>query len=107
MPVELFMRKYRVIVAGTDISDLHCVFSISKTMSSDPNKSSLQIYNLSPKTRNSIISGKRVIIEAGYKEGQYGLIYDGDIVVVVNSAMNGINKITQIIAQIYSSTADL
>ncbi|MDR0489701.1 MAG: hypothetical protein LBH28_00445 [Oscillospiraceae bacterium] len=99
MSAELFMRKYRVIVAGTDVSDLHCIFSISKTMSSDPNKSTLQIYNLAPKTRNSITSGKRVIIEAGYEKAQYGLIYDGDIVVVVNSAMNGINKLTQIVAQ--------
>jgi len=99
MSVELYMRRYRIIVADTDISELHCIFSIQKTMSSIPNRSTLQIYNLSPKTRNSITSGKRVIIEAGYEKGQHGLIYDGDIVVVVNGAMNGINKITQIVAQ--------
>ena len=93
------MRRYRVIVAGTDISNLRCVFSIVKTMSSEPNKSTLQIYNLSEKTRNNISSGKRVIIEAGYESGQYGLIYDGDIVVVVNSGLNGKDKITQIVAQ--------
>jgi hypothetical protein len=68
-------------------------------MSSDPNKSTLQIYNLAPKTRNSITEGKRVIIEAGYNKGQYGLIYDGDVVVVINSGANGINKLTQIVAQ--------
>lgn len=68
-------------------------------MSSDPNRSTLQIYNLSTKTRNSIASGKRVIIEAGYEQGQYGLIYDGDIVVVINSGANGIDKLTEIVAQ--------
>jgi hypothetical protein len=68
-------------------------------MSAEPNKSTLQIYNLAPNTRNSIVSGKRVIIEAGYESGQYGLIYDGDIVVVVNSGLNGIDKLTQIVAQ--------
>lgn len=96
---ELYMRKYRIIASGVDISNLHCVFSILKTMSSEPNKSTLQIYNLSTKTRNSITSGKRIVIEAGYESGQYGLIYDGDIIVVVNSGMNGKDKLTQIIAQ--------
>jgi hypothetical protein len=93
------MRRYRVIVAGLDISNLHCVFKIEKSMSSEPNKSTLRIYNLSPQTRNSITSGKRVTIEAGYEQGQYGLIYDGDVVVVVNSGVNGIDKLTRIIAQ--------
>jgi len=96
---ELYGRRYRIIVAGTDISELHCIFNIEKTMSSTPNKSTLQIYNLAPKTRNSIISGKRVTVEAGYEQEQYGLIYDGDVVVVVNSGINGIDKLTQVIAQ--------
>ena len=96
---ELYMRHFRIIVAQTDISNLHCIFNITKSMSSEPNKSMLQIYNLSEKTRNSITSGNRIIIEAGYEQGQYGLIYDGDIVAVINSAMNGIDKLTQIIAQ--------
>lgn len=96
---DLYMRKFRIIVAGTDITELHCIFSIQKTMSSDPNKSTLKVYNLSEMTRNKITSGKEVIIEAGYESGQYGLIYAGDIVVVSHSGLTGIDKLTEITAQ--------
>lgn len=96
---DLYMRKFRIIVAGTDITELHCVFSVAKTMSSDPNKSTLKVYNLSDKTQNKMTSGKEVIIEAGYESGQYGLIYAGDIVVVAHSGLNGIDKLTEITAQ--------
>jgi hypothetical protein len=93
------MRKYRIIVAGTDITELHCTFKIQKQMSSDPNKTTLKVYNLSAKTRNSITEGKEVIIEAGYESGQYGLIYAGDVVVVSHSGLSGIDKMTEITAQ--------
>ncbi len=93
------MRKFRIIVAGTDITELHCVFNIQKQMSSDPNKTNLKVYNLSEKTRNAITEGKEVIIEAGYQSGQYGLIYAGDVVVVSHSGLTGIDKLTEITAQ--------
>ncbi len=96
---DLYMRKFRIIVAGTDITDLHCIFKIQKQMSSDPNKTTLQVYNLSPKTRNKITSGKEVIIEAGYESGQYGLIYAGEIVIVAHSGLGGNDKVTEITAQ--------
>ena len=39
------------------------------------------LYNLSAQTENSIIKeGAKVILEAGYQNPQYGLIFSGDIV---------------------------
>lgn len=103
---DLFGRKYRVIVAekgmdGIDITGLRCVFSIDKSMSSEPNKSTVQIYNLASATQNFILSSaKRIIVEAGYDNSeQYGLIFDGDIVKALRRGAQSIDKITEIIAQ--------
>ncbi len=68
-------------------------------MSSEPNKGTIKVYNLSPQTRNSLAEGKRVIIEAGYQSGYYGLIYNGEIVSVSHSGLNTKDKQTEIAAQ--------
>jgi hypothetical protein len=106
MSSDLFGRKYRVIVSekgtsGIDVTGLRCVFTIEKSMSAEPNKSVIQIYNLSAATQNSILStGKRVIIEAGYVDSpQFGLIFDGDIIKSLKRGAKGIDKITELIAQ--------
>lgn len=82
----LFDRKYRVIVSdvngiGIDVSALRCTFQIEKSISETPNYAEIVLYNLSAQTENSIIKeGAKVILEAGYKNTQYGLIFSGDIV---------------------------
>ena len=82
----LFGRKYRVIVSdvngiGMDISALRCTFHIEKSLSETPNYSEIVLYNLSAQTENSIIKeGAKIILEAGYQNQQYGLIFSGDIV---------------------------
>lgn len=103
---DLFGRKYRVIVSekgtsGLDVTGLRCVFSIEKSMSAEPNRSTVQIYNLSSETQNAILTtGKRIIIEAGYEDSpQYGLIFDGDVIKALKRGANGIDKITELIAQ--------
>lgn len=103
---NLFGRKFKVIVAtkgtsGIDITGLKVVFSIEKSMSAEPNRSNIQIYNLAPATQNFILSdAKRIIIEAGYENSeQYGLIFDGDIVKAIRRAAQSIDKITEVIAQ--------
>lgn len=103
---DLFGRKYKIIVAtkgtsGFDITGLKVVFKIEKSMSADPNRSTIQIYNLAPEMQNFILSDvRRIIIEAGYENSeQYGLIFDGDIVKAVRRAAQSIDKITEVIAQ--------
>ena len=103
---NLFGRKYKIIVStkgtsGIDITGLRVVFGIEKSMSAEPNKSTIQIYNLAPATQNFILSdAKRIILEAGYENSeQYGLIFDGDIVKAIRRAAQSIDKITEVIAQ--------
>lgn len=82
----LFGRKYRVIVSdvngvGIDVSTLRCTFQIEKSLLETPNYAEIVLYNLSAQTENSIIKeGAKVILEAGYQNPQYGLIFSGDIV---------------------------
>lgn len=81
----LFGRRYRIAVSNSngnavDISQLHCLFSVKKTITMEPNLSEISVYNLSAETENAImINGTRVTIEAGYDGSQFGLIFDGDI----------------------------
>ena len=82
----LFGRNYRVIVSdvngvGIDVSTLRCTFQIEKSLLETPNYAEIVLYNLSAQTENSIIKeGAKVILEAGYQNPQYGLIFSGDIV---------------------------
>ncbi len=101
----LWGRKYRVIAAekgtsGIEVTGLRCVFQIEKSMSSEANKSVIQIYNLSSATQNSILAScKRIIIEAGYENSpQYGLIFDGDVTKALKRG-SGVDKITELVAQ--------
>ena len=60
---------------------MRCTFQIEKSLSETPNYAEIVLYNLSAQTENSIIKeGAKVILEAGYQNPQYGLIFSGDIV---------------------------
>lgn len=100
----LFGRRYRITVSDNqgnalDISQLHCLFDITKTIQMEPNMSVITVYNLNVKTENAIISsGKRVTVEAGYEGSQFGLIFDGDIIQCINSRDDGTTCKLEIIA---------
>lgn len=89
-------RRYRIIVSSEsgvalDVSKLHCVFSVTKTMLMQPNYSEVDIYNLNPETENSIIrEGYRIVIEAGYEGENYGMIYDGDVIQAIRDKEEGV-----------------
>lgn len=91
----LFGRRCRITIAdednnALDVSKLRCTFNIVKTIQMEPNVSIIEIYNLSIKTENDIITnGKRVTVEAGYEGTQFGLIFDGDILQCINSRDDG------------------
>jgi len=101
----LYGRKYKLIIgtddnSGIEVSELHCIFTVEKSMTLDPNPSIIQIFNLSPNTRNIILTqGQRIIIAAGYEGPQFGLIFDGDIVRPLKRGTKSINRITELIAQ--------
>jgi len=85
MSLPHFKRKWRVLVANgdnvaLDVSDLRVTFNINKSYQM-PNYADITIYNLAPLTEQQIIQqGTRVIVEAGYEDGEYGKIFDGDII---------------------------
>lgn len=93
----LYGRRYRVMVsskkgAALDVSQLRCMFDIRKTLTPQPNFSTVTIYNLNAETENQIINeGDTVIVEAGYEGEQYGLIFRGDVVQAVRGKEDGVS----------------
>jgi len=80
-----FVRKYRITIIdqnniALDVSDLRCTFRVEYLGYQYQNFAEISIYNLSSKTQVDIIkSGLRLVLEAGYKNGQFGKIFDGNI----------------------------
>ncbi|MFP3391021.1 phage protein [Brevibacillus sp. SIMBA_040] len=93
----LYGRRYRVLVSngkGTalDVSDLRCVFDIKKTLTPQPNFSTVTIYNLNTETENQVINeGDTVIVEAGYEGEQYGLIFRGNVIQAIRGKEDGVD----------------
>lgn len=63
-----------------DVSNLRCVFKIEKTLNETPNYSQIAITNPALSTIENIKPGDKVTVEAGYENGNYGLIFAGDVV---------------------------
>jgi len=63
-----------------EITALRCVFNCEKAISDTPNYSVISVYNLSRDTIASIKVGDTVILEAGYENGNFGMIFTGQIV---------------------------
>lgn len=73
----------RVTTYGTSFDDLHMEANISfnpTTTSSNNNSSEIKVFNLSKDVRDRIsqVNG-RVILEAGYEEGDFDVIFTGQI----------------------------
>lgn len=83
---EQFMRAYRLLIVpkdggnGIDVSQLRIVFNIEKSTTETPNYSHIVIYNLAQSTIAGIKAGDNVILEAGYQNGNIGMIFTGEIV---------------------------
>lgn len=101
---KLFGRKYRIIVSDSkgnayDVSQMHVIFNVKKTLLAEYHISNVFIYNLSPELENNIIVyGTKISIEAGYEGSFYGLIFEGDIVQAIRSKEDGVDYLLEIIA---------
>lgn len=92
--VPLWGRRWRILVTDKEdaealnVSDLHCIFEVHKKMERGGFYAMVRIYNMNAETENKIIEeGDRLVIEAGYAGsgqendiGQYGKIFDGQII---------------------------
>jgi hypothetical protein len=70
------------VVSNSDYEDqsLDVSFKIEKFGWKNPNFSEVIVYNLNPQTENlTIRSGARILVEAGYVNGDYGVICDSNI----------------------------
>lgn len=82
-----------------DVSDLRIQFSIRRCALYYPNQAIIQIYNLNADTENAIIQqGYRVVVEAGYQSGNYGQIFDGNVIMCTRLKQNGVDFILNILA---------
>jgi hypothetical protein len=81
----LFGRQYQVLVTNggataLDVSALKCTFEIEKKAIQAINYADVTIYNLNESDQQAVIQeGMRVIVQAGYTNGAYGKIYDGEV----------------------------
>ena len=106
-----YMRKWRVMVAKTggrtgaieasaiDVSNLRVSFYVEKSMNETPNFSIVKIYNLAKPTISMIERGDVVIIEAGYENGNYGMIFTGQIVQPSLSLEEGVDRVLTLVCQ--------
>ncbi len=84
MSVQQYLRKASLIIGndegnGRDFSELRFKFSISRGDIQTPNSADIRIYNLSEQTAQAVQKEfTRVILQAGY-EGNFGVIFDGQI----------------------------
>lgn len=82
---EQWLRKASLVVAagedGLDLSELKFRFQIKQWDLQTPGNMQVRIYNLSEDTANRIKKEfTRLILQAGYQTGEYGVIFDGTIV---------------------------
>src|SRR4030066_640384 len=120
MTAKLFNRSISVQIGSTLISarppsagsaarpTLRMVFNIKKSLAPEPNKSILNIYNLSSEHRKQIKKDDLIIIRAGYAENEQQ-IFSGSVAYVSNirEAVNWNSKITCLDGGIQYSTARL
>ncbi|WP_407971466.1 phage protein [Burkholderia pyrrocinia] len=84
MSVQQFGRKVSLIIGfdsgdALDMSELRIVFRVQRGDLQTPNSARIRVYNLSATTaRRAQKEFTRVVLQAGY-EGNYGIIFDGQI----------------------------
>ncbi|UHA71939.1 phage protein [Paenibacillus sp. 481] len=93
---NLFKRRVDVLVGGYRFSnkDLTISFDIQFDDDSEPNESSVDIYNLSPNTIANIRKGMYVLVNAGY-DRDVGTVLQGEIT-EVSTSKEQVDRITTI-----------
>lgn len=88
---EQFKRKASLLVVKPgegqnpssviDLSELHFTFKTAQQDVESPNNCQVRVYNLSQQTVRSITTEEysRVVVQAGYESGSFGVVFDGTI----------------------------
>jgi len=81
-----YLRKSSLVVApaqggeGLDLSNFKFKFHIRQADLQTPNGAFVRVYNLSPVTISRIENEyTRLVLQVGYVNGEYGVVFDGDL----------------------------
>lgn len=87
---------------------LHCVFKAMHATVPTPNHLAIRIFNLSSDTANTIISKQdRILVEAGYRDGPFGRIFQGQFYYSRQGRDNPTDTYLDLFAQDGDSAAQL
>lgn len=82
-----------------DLSNLRCQFYCEKSTTDTPNYSQITVYNPSQATISAVKAGDTVVLEAGYENGNYGMIFTGQIVQPMTNKEGGTDVALTLIVQ--------
>lgn len=82
-----------------DLSNMHFTFNVQQSDIETPNNCSVRIFNLSDATAKMVKEEfTRIVIQAGYENGAFGVIFDGTIRQVRAGKVNAVDKYLDIYA---------
>lgn len=105
---DQWIRKVSLIVSGTggdglDLSAFRVVFEVNQSDFETPNNAAIRVYNLSDDTANKVKKEfTRVTLQAGYRDGAFGIIFDGTI----KQACKGRDSQTDTYLDIFAADSD-
>lgn len=81
---DLYLRRASLVLVdgekALDLSEMHFRFQTAQQDEESPNNCSIRVYNLSEDTVKTIRGEySRVVLQAGYMEAAFGVIFDGTI----------------------------
>jgi hypothetical protein len=83
---------------GLELAALRVTFNVHKNTATTPNFLDARVYNMAPATMKKVIQFGRIKLSAGYKYGQYGVIFDGMVVQYRRGKENPTDTYLEIIA---------
>lgn len=98
MASKLYDRRYRISITfargnSVAVEELRCRFNFIKTISQTSQFGHITIYNLSPERETDIFkNAKYVTVEAGYQNGAYGIIFQGQVRIPTRGKENGVDR---------------
>lgn len=81
-----YLRKISLLVGdeggqGLDLSELKIRFRVQQWDLLTPNNATIRVWNLADKTAEQVRREfTRVVLQAGYRDGPFGIIFDGSVV---------------------------
>lgn len=79
-----YNRKFSLLLTNgetaLDLSEMHCTFRSSQQDEESPSNAVIRVFNLSQETLTKVKTEySRVVVQAGYVDGPFGVIFDGTI----------------------------